>query len=280
MKKLLIVMSFFIFTSCSITKDSMEDITIYTTIYPIEYITNKLYSNYSEVLSVYPNQKIELSDKLLENYSKGDLFIYNGLSDEKDYAVKMLNNNKNLMIVDSSMGMEYSSEEIELWINPSNFLMLAQNIRNGMKEYITSIYLKNEIDKNYEQIRIEVSELDAEFKLTVENGNNNTILIGNDSLLFLEKYNLNIFSLSNKNLSDKNLNDAKAFIKDNKIKYILLFEKDVLDEKINSLLTEFKLEKIYFHDLTNISETEKNNNENYITIMNDNINVLKKKLYE
>jgi len=280
MKKLLIVMSFFIFTSCSITKDSMEDITIYTTIYPIEYITNKLYSNYSEVLSVYPNQKIELSDKLLENYSKGDLFIYNGLSDEKDYAVKMLNNNKNLMIVDSSMGMEYSSEEIELWINPSNFLMLAQNIRNGMKEYITSIYLKNEIDKNYEQIRIEVSELDAEFKLTVENGNNNTILIGNDSLLFLEKYNLNIFSLSNKNVSDKNLNDAKAFIKDNKIKYILLFEKDVLDEKINSLLTEFKLEKIYFHDLTNISETEKNNNENYITIMNDNINVLKKKLYE
>ena len=52
------------------------------------------------------------------------------------------------MIVDAAMGMEFTYGEEELWINPSNFLMLSQNIKNGMKEYITTTYLKNMIEKN------------------------------------------------------------------------------------------------------------------------------------
>ena len=35
--------------------DTMEDITIYTTVYPIEYITSRLYSDYSEIYSIYPD---------------------------------------------------------------------------------------------------------------------------------------------------------------------------------------------------------------------------------
>ena len=34
---------FFIITGCSLTKDSLEDATIYTTVYPIEYLTKTLY---------------------------------------------------------------------------------------------------------------------------------------------------------------------------------------------------------------------------------------------
>ena len=36
-------------------RDSFEDITIYTTAYPIQYITDYLYGEHSEVLSIYPN---------------------------------------------------------------------------------------------------------------------------------------------------------------------------------------------------------------------------------
>ena len=104
-KKILIcILSVLALTGCK--KDSMENITIYTSTYPIEYITKELYEDHSTVNSIYPNEIINLSDKLIKDYSTANLFVYNGLSNEKEYAVKMLNNNKNLMIVDASMGME------------------------------------------------------------------------------------------------------------------------------------------------------------------------------
>ena len=184
---LTILLTIFSLSGCK--KDTMEDVTIYTTTYPIEYITNELYGKHSDISSIYPNEIIDLSDKLIKDYSKGNLFVYNGLSEEKDYAVKMLNNNKNLMIVDATMGMEAESSIEELWLNPSNFLMLCLNIRNGMKEYITNSYLRKEIDENYNELKLAVSELDAETKLLVENADDDNILVSNDVFKFLEKYN-------------------------------------------------------------------------------------------
>ena len=78
MKKIVLMLCTFIFvislSGCK--KDSMEDITIYTTTYPVEYITSKLYGEYSNVSSIYPNEVIKLTDKLIRDYSTGNLFVY------------------------------------------------------------------------------------------------------------------------------------------------------------------------------------------------------------
>lgn len=265
-------------TGCK--SDSMDDITIYTTTYPIEYITNKLYGNNSTVSSVYPNEVITLTDKLIKDYSESNLFVYNGLSSEKDYAVKMLNNNKNLMIVDATMGMEYENGVEELWLNPSNFLMLCLNIRNGMKEYITNGVLRKQIDENYEKIKLNISELDAEIKLLVENADDNQILVSNNSLNFLEKYNLKVLSVSNKNnFTETTLNDIKKQITNNKIKYIIMFENDTLDENIEKILKDNKVEKLYFNSLITLSKENKTAKKDYIKIMNENLDILKRELY-
>ena len=182
---LVMIISVFITSGCK--KDSMEGITIYSTVYPIEYITETLYGDYSDVYSIYPNEVIELTDKLIADYSNSNLFVYNGLSNEKDYAVKMLNKNKNLRIVDATMGMEVLYSDPELWLNPSNFLMLCLNIRNGMKEYITNSFLRKKIDSNYDKLKLEISELDAEIKLLIENADSKTILVSNNVFKFFEK---------------------------------------------------------------------------------------------
>ena len=36
-------------------RDNMEDISIYTTNYPSEYITQRLYGDYSDIKSIYPD---------------------------------------------------------------------------------------------------------------------------------------------------------------------------------------------------------------------------------
>lgn len=281
MKKiLLVILLTILLTGCSLSLNNMDNISIYTTVYPLEYLTNKLYGTNSTIKSIYPNEIVELSKKLIQDYSRTDLFVYNGLSEEKNYAVDMLNYNKNLMIVDAAMGMECLYGEEELWINPSNFLMLSQNIKNGMKEYITTTYLKNMIDKNYNNLKIEISEIDAEIKLIIEMSNKNNIVIGNDSLLFLEKYELNIYSLDKDTVTNKKISDTKTAITSNSIKYIYLFENDVLSEEAEKLIAEKKLEKIYINTITLLSEEQKNNGEDYVSMMYKNIDLLKRELYQ
>lgn len=283
MKKylLIIVTVIMIFTLSGCKKDSMEGINIYTSIYPIEYITDKLYGEYSNISSIYPNEVIKLSDKLLQDYSSGDLFIYNGLSSEKDYAVKMLNNNKNLMIVDATMGMNVEYSDEELWLNPSNFLMLCLNIKNGMKEYITNSFLKKQIDNNYDEIKLLVSELDAETKLMVENATDtNTILVSNDLFKYLEKYNLNVISLENNSeLTDIKIAEAKSAIDSGTIKYIIMMPNDTLSDKVEELVASNNIEKLYYNSITTLSANDEKNGNDYLSIMRENLELLRKELY-
>lgn len=261
-------------------KNSMDDISIYTTTYPIEYITYELYGENSNVSSIYPNEIIDLSDKLIKDYSNTDLFVYNGLSAEKNYAVKMLNNNKNLMIVDATMGMEYENGIEELWLNPSNFLMLCLNIKNGMKEYIDNSVLRKQIDTNYDKLKLSISELDAEIKLLVENADDNNILVSNNSLKFLEKYNVNVLSVANdKSLTEEVINEVKRQIEKKNISYIIMFNNDVLTDEVEELLQKNNIEKLYFDSLSTLSINNKNLGKDYISIMNENLDILKQELY-
>lgn len=275
---LFVLCSIFLLTGCK--KDSMDDISIYTTTYPIEYITNKLYGENSNINSIYPNEIIDLSDKLIKDYSNADLFVYNGLSEEKNYAVKMLNNNKNLMIVDATMGMEYEYGLPELWLNPSNFLMLCLNIKNGMKEYIDNSVLRKQIDTNYEELKLSISELDAEIKLLVENADDNHILVSNNVFKFLEKYDVKVLSVDNSDeVKEETLNEIKKQVENDNINYIIMLNEDVLSEDIEDFLTENNIEKLYFDSLTTLSSDNKNLGKDYISIMLENLEVLKQELY-
>lgn len=276
---LVMIISVFITSGCK--KDSMEGITIYSTVYPIEYITETLYGDYSDVYSIYPNEVIELTDKLIADYSNSNLFVYNGLSNEKDYAVKMLNKNKNLRIVDATMGMEVLYSDPELWLNPSNFLMLCLNIRNGMKEYITNSFLRKEIDSNYDKLKLEISELDAEIKLLIENADSKTILVSNNVFKFFEKYGLEVISVFNdENLTDKTISLVKDAINDKKVKHIIMFENDTLTDEVEKIISDNNIEKIYFDSLTTLSSENQTSGKDYLSVMNSNLEILKKELYK
>lgn len=278
-KFIFIVLLLFIVSGCK--KDSMEDINIYTTVYPIEYITENLYGEYSNINSIYPNEIIELTDKLITNYSESDLFVYNGLSNEKDYAVSMINKNKSIRIVDADMGMEKNYSLEELWLNPSNFLMLALNIRNGMKEYITNSFLRKEIDANYEKIKLDISLLDADIKLLIENANKKDILVSNNTFNFLEKYGLNVISVQKDNeINEKIMSDIKKKIDNKEIKYIIMLEGDEINEDIEIMLSDNNIEKLYFDSLSVLSKENRANGKDYINVMNDNLETLKKELYD
>jgi len=287
MKKFIFISIIFLslfFTGC-IKRDSMEDITIYTSVYPIEYITNRLYGKNSTIYSIYPDGVIPnvytLNDKQMKDYSKSELFIFNGLSNEKNYLSSMLKYNKNLKIIDATSSMEYTNHQEELWLDPSNALMLARNIKTGFNEYINNHYLKTEIENNYESLKVDLSNLSAKLSLISDSCDDPTLVVSSDMFKFLENYGFNVISLEeNTNLTEKNISEVKKRIQNGQTKYIFVIQNEEINDTIQGIISESNVGTLAYHTLSNMSESEKNNKKDYISIMTENINLLKQELYQ
>ncbi len=291
MKKLLkrnlfiitITLLVFLLTGC--TTDSMENIDIIVTNYPNEYVTKNLYKDHATITSIYPDgvdiANYKINDKQKKDFSKKDLFIYNGLIEkERNLALDLLELNPNLKIIDSAYVLETNYSPEELWLNPSSLLMMAQNIRIGLEEYITSNVLKEEVEEKYETLKIALSELDANYRLTIENTNDKTILVNNSALKFLEKFGLEVYCIDD-NATDKTISDVKNLIGNKKINYIYTFKGETSNENTNNILNEYQDVKLLeLHKLDIISDSERSEKKDYLTIMEENLNLIKQELYQ
>ena len=201
MKKIFVLLvSLFLLTGCNLFKsDIMEDIDVYTTTYPINYLIKTLYGEHSTIYSIYPTginfKEYQLSEKKINEFSKSDLFVFNSQDVDRDYAVKMINKNKELKLIDVSLGMKYNYVIEELWLDPYNYLMMAKNIKNSLSEYITNPYLVEVISNNYEGLQYDLSKLDALYKESIKDSKYNTIVTDNELFKFLEKYNIEVIVL-------------------------------------------------------------------------------------
>ena len=252
--------------ACSLKTDDLEGATIYTTIYPIDYVTKYLYSEYGEISSIYPIDSNPSTYKLNQNeykkYAKGNLFIYNGLSNEKQIAKELINKNGNLLIIDVTYGLNDNYNETELWINPNNYLIIAKNIKNNLEEYLKSKYIIESIDKNYATFEEKISLIDARLHSLAKeaNDNNRVIIVADDTFNFLTNYGFNVIDLSDENLNKNNrLDNIKSNFKTTKYKYIIARENQELSELVTNLkgtiLTNKDFngidEKDYFNYMTN-----------------------------
>ena len=283
--KLLIIPLLLLLTGCTLFKrDDMENINIITSIYPLEYSIDYLYGESSVINSIYPDDintdEYELTDKQLKDNSTKDLFIYMGLTKDSDIAVELINRNKNLKLIDATFGMEYKQDVSELWLNPSNLLMILQNIKNGLDEYIDNAYLKKEINTRYKDLKLELSELDASLKTTIENANKKTIYANSKSAMFLEKYGLTVIVIEEKHeLYEKNLALLKEAIENKKVTYFYRFEDTTLPKGVKELVEGGKIKELEFRNLKNITDEERKNKNTYVDITEKNIENLKKELY-
>lgn len=254
----LILIALFFATSCSLQKDDLEGATVYTTVYPINFLTNYLYKDHATISSIYPTdcdiETYKLTDKQIKNYAKADLFIYNGLTEEKETAKTLLNKNKNLLIIDVSYGLSLSNAPEELWLSPNNYLMLAKNIKDNLQEYLTSKIIIEQIDENYKAFQEKISIMDASLhslgKSAKEN-NKNVIIVSNKMFKYLENYGFEVIALDDEsNLKENKLNTIKKNFKDNKYTYVLVTDKDANNEVIQDLITNYKAKSIAVDTLT------------------------------
>lgn len=284
MKKFLLGVSLLLLTSgCSIT-DEFSDKYLYTTMYPIEYAAQSLYGDYAKVESVYPNgadNTYKVTDKKKNKYANGEYFIYSGVAKEAYLAKDLLNLNGEIKLIDASRYVPSDNGYESIWLDPSNFLKVCNNIKTSLIDYNDNVYIKEDIEEKYKELNETISELDVKLYDIGKNGNYNTILVTNDVFTFLEKYNINVISIDpdNQNI-DKAYAEAKKMIENKKISYVFSLSNETLTQTQEKFINTNSLVKITINDLFTISDDERDAEEDYITLMNKIIENYKKELYK
>ena len=279
----LMIGSIILLTGCR--NDNMDNIEIIVTNYPNEYIVRSLYSNHATISSIYPDgvdiSNYKISDKQKKDYSRKDLFVYNGLLEkERNLAVDLLAINPDLKIIDTAYVLETDYSPEELWLNPSSLLMMSQNVRLSLNEYATNAYLKKDVDDAYEELKITLSEVDADYRVAFDSTNNKTIVVADSALKYLEKFGLEVICIDS-DATQKTLSDAENLMKNGAINYIYSFKGQEVNDNVKALMDTYKgIQNISLHKLDNITDEERTEKKDYISIMKANLEEIKKELYQ
>ena len=274
MKKILkvLIVGLFMLSLSGCSEDKLTNNEVYATIYPIEYLTDYLYGEERNVSSIYPRganvEDYELTDMQKENYSQGGLFVYNGLTNEKELAREFLSNNRDILLIDVSYGLNFEYAIEELWLSPNNFLMLAKNIRDNFIDYTNSTVLIESIEARYAEIEETLSFMDAELRSVAteaKSDGNPTLVVSSNKLAFLENYGFNIISLDG-DISEESIEDA---FDEGTLTDIYLCDTDEETDFISLLESDYDANIIRVDTLYTLTDEEASNNETYLTIMRD-----------
>mgnify|MGYP001622963099 CR=1 FL=1 len=277
-KILFLCLGVVLLTGCN----NLENATVYTTTYPIEYLTKVLYQDHSTIQSIYPDgsdvSSYTLTDKQKDTYSKAEIFIYNGTTDEKEIAKDFSNNNRKLKVIDAAYSLKYKYGIEELWLNPSNYLMLASNIKDNLEEQIGTKYINEEIDQKYDELKEKLSIMDAEIRSIAKDAKargQNTIIASANVFKFLEDYGFHVLSLEEYEEGSASLATLKNNFNSGTYRYLLVKQDEPTNDLINEITSQTNATTISVHMMNTISEEERKNNADYFTIMDNFISNLK-----
>ena len=277
-KILFLCLGVVLLTGCN----NLENATVYTTTYPIEYLTKVLYQDHSTIQSIYPDgsdvSSYTLTDKQKDTYSKAEIFIYNWTTDEKEIAKDFSNNNRKLKVIDAAYSLKYKYGIEELWLNPSNYLMLASNIKDNLEEQIGTKYINEEIDQKYDELKEKLSIMDAEIRSIAKDAKargQNTIIASANVFKFLEDYGFHVLSLEEYEEGSASLATLKNNFNSGTYRYLLVKQDEPTNDLINEITSQTNATTISVHMMNTISEEERKNNADYFTIMDNFISNLK-----
>ena len=122
--------------------------------------------------------------------------------------------------------------------------------------------------------------MDAEYRNTIAEANDKTIIINDSSLKYLEKFGLTVYCIDN-DATEKTLATVRELVNSKAISYIITFSGNEDNNNTKDLLEAYpNIKKIELNKLSNLSEQEKDEKKDYFSIMTDNLSLLGQELYQ
>lgn len=316
MKKFLLVLSFFLpisffLTACETETSEADkekatgiDLTIYTTVYPLQYFTEEIGGDKVHVETIYPpgadEHTFEPSQKDMMKLADADLFFYIGFGLEGfvEKAKNSLANEKVTMVAagesvhfdkDKAInengevnhdGHAHGDVDPHIWLDP----VYAKEIAGAIKDALIEQTPENEelFQNNYQELIKKLDKLDSQFNETIKNAKNKKIIVSHGAYGYWEaRYGIEQISISGLSTSSepsqKELEKIVKTAKEQNIKHIF-FEQNVSSALTEIVQKEIKAEPLVLHNLSVRTDDDIKKNRDYFSIMEDNLEALKKGL--
>ncbi|NMD72129.1 zinc ABC transporter solute-binding protein [Bacillus sp. DNRA2] len=292
-------------------KKQKDKITVYTTVYPLQFFTEQIGGEFVTVDTIYPpgadEHTFDPTQKDMMKLVDADVFFYIGLGLEgfvnkaketlKNEDVKMIATTENIKLEDTATthAAEATSEEDvhededehghtvdpHVWLDPLYAKELALSIKDALVAQMPA--QKETFEENYQALTADLDELDASFAKTVESANKKEILVSHAAYGYWEKrYGIKQISISGLTTtnepSQKKLEEIINTAKAHNIKY-MLFEQNVSSKLAKVVEKELGAKPLTLHNLSTLTQKNINNKDNYLTIMEQNIKTLEKALH-
>ena len=298
------------------TKNS-DAITVYTTVYPLTYFTERIGGENVDVESIYPagsnEHTFDPTQKDMMTLADADLFFYIGLGLEGfvDNAKKTLSNEDVTLIatadavtdedlavsevhedddhatedehtVDEEGHDDHDHGEVDphLWISPQLSVHLATSIKDSLINKDPNN--AETYTKNYEALVNDLKQLDTDFKEMAEASSNKTFFVSHAAFGYLaQTYGLEQVAVAGLNSQDepsqKELTEIVKLAKSMDINTIL-FEQNVSSNLTKVIQNEIGAESLTMHNLGVLTPQDIDNNEDYFTLMERNLDTLSQAL--
>lgn len=271
---------------------------IYTSLYPLQYVTEKIGGNTVTVHSILPPgadaHTYEPTSKEIISIAKGDLFFYLGAGMEayaetvaqslasQDVRLIEIGEDKTLFIKDEHDHDEHEHSDLDphIWLDPIRLAQIAEIVKD---ELITINPDAEEIyEDNYQVLIVELDALDQSFQDMINKKENKHILVSHAAYGYWEdKYGIEQISVnglsSSSEPSQKELTNIIHQTKEYNLKYIL-FEENTSSRVSEIIQDEIGAEAAIIHNLEVLTEDDIKNNEDYLSIMQSNLETLDKVL--
>lgn len=294
------------------TSEEKDDgkLKIITTFYPMYEFTKNIVGDRADVELLIPStiepHDWEPTPKDISNIQNADLFVYN--SDEMETWVADIEasiNNDKVSIVEASKGIELieAAEEEEhahdhdeeahehehshdadphVWLSP----VLAQQEVQTITDAIVKAdpenkeYYKTESNEYIEELKA----LDEKYRTELAKKTTNEFITQHTAFSYLAKeYGLVQVPISGISPSEEpsaaKLAELKSYAQDHKIK-VIYFEELTSSKVADTLAKELGADTEVLNALEGLSDDQQNAGENYITVMEENLEQLKKSLFE
>lgn len=286
---LILLFTLFIFYGCQTFDEDRDEssLMIYTSIYPLAYLASEIAGEYASVQPVIPAgvdaHTYEPTSKDITTLARADAFIYIGgnmesfsstiaktLANEQVKLIEM-SEHEDLFLIDGE-----KSDDPHIWLDPLRMIQMGDIITEKLSEIAPDF--SEVFEENKKRLEENLHSLDESFRTMFAHKNNKEVIVSHAAYGYWEeRYGLDQIAISGLTSSDEpsqqELVKIAKLAKEHDLQYILIPQTGT--NRLATIMQEqLDAEVRTIHDLEVLTEEEIKNKENYMTLMERNIEVL------
>ncbi|WP_181350932.1 metal ABC transporter solute-binding protein, Zn/Mn family [Thalassobacillus sp. CUG 92003] len=202
-------------------------------------------------------------------------------SEDKDHAHDADHNHEQES-QEEEHGHDHGDENPHIWLDPLRSVQLAENIKSMLIELKPE--QEDQFENNFASLKKDLEQLDEQFHNQLKDKAKNELIVSHAAYGYWEEaYGLEQIAVSGlsptNEPSQKEMEHIITTAEEKNVEYVL-FEQNITPKVADVVRKEIGAEPLRLHNLSVLTEEDIEKGEDYISLMNHNLNVLNKALSE